>query len=495
MSIKEKQRLVAVSNRLPFTMERAKNQWRINHGGGGLISAMVPVLRNRDGLWIGWSGASGEYDWDEILRNANIKTGYHLHPVSLTNEEVDKFYNGFSNQVIWPLFHDLQTRCNFDLEFWNYYRAVNDKFADVICQASTENDFIWVHDYHLMHVAKALKARGMRFNTGFFLHIPFPTTDIFIKMPWRSGILKGLLDFDLIGFQTLRDRRHFLNCLEYLFPDVRIEGEGAVVTVSIGKRTVRVGNFPIGIDFDAFAKPASSDDISERVRGLQNSMDGSQIILGVDRLDYTKGIPERLMAFKNALERYPELHKKVTMIQIVVPSRTGVGQYQSLKAEIEQLVGEINGTFTRDSWVPIHHMYRSFERDELIAHYRAAHIGMVTPLKDGMNLVSKEYCACHVKDDGVLILSEFAGSAAQFQGNALLVNPHDIKGVADTIYQAFRMNLVEKIRRMSTMREIVKRQNIFWWVDSFLRATLAKKLEDFPTQNEYVPVIDDELGI
>ncbi len=489
-----KQRLVAVSNRLPFSLEREEHQWIVHPGSGGLISAMVPVLRNRDGLWIGWSGTSGDYDWDEILKNAKVETGYNLHPVSLTEEEVDKFYNGFSNQVVWPLFHDLQTRCNFDLEFWNYYRAVNDKFADVICKASNENDFLWVHDYHLMHVAKAIKARGVNRRTGFFLHIPFPVADIFVKMPWRSGILRGLLEFDLIGFQTQRDRRHFIHCLEYLIKDVVVEGEGAVLTVRVGDRTVRIGNFPIGIDFDAFAKPAASDDVSERVRTLQDSMDGAQIILCVDRLDYTKGIPERLRAFKYALEHYPELHRRVTMVQVVVPSRTGVGQYRSLKAEIEQLVGEINGKFTYHSWVPIHHMYRSLNRDELIAHYRAAHIGLITPLKDGMNLVCKEYCASHVKDDGALILSEFAGSAAQFQGKAILVNPHDVKGVADAIHTAFKMDIGEKIRRMTEMRRIVKEHNIFWWVDSFLRASVEKKLQDFPTMREYVPVMDEETA-
>lgn len=487
----EIQRLVAVSNRLPFVLERKENRWKIATGSGGLISAMVPVLRNRNGLWVGWSGATGDFDWKELIKNSHYKTGYQLHSVSLSAEEIENFYNGFSNQVIWPLFHDLTIRCNFDLAFWNYYRKVNDIFAAKICEVSNEKDFIWVHDYHLMHIAKAVYARKANRKMGFFLHIPFPTTDIFLRLPWRSEILKGLIEYDLIGFQTQRDRRHFLHCLSYLFPNVEIEGEGAVLNVKVVKKEVRVGNFPIGIDFDAFAKPAASDDISERARRLQDSTHGSQIVLCVDRLDYTKGIPERLKAFGHALEKYPDLHTKLTMVQIVVPSRTGVGQYRALKAEIEQLVGEINGRFTTDNWVPVHHRYRSLDRDELIAHYRAAHIGLVTPLKDGMNLVAKEYCACHIKDDGVLILSEFAGSAAQFQNHALLINPHDIEGVAQAIHRAYKMSLEEKLSRMSAMRKIVSENTIFWWVDSFLRASLAKKLQDFPTQEEYIPVIKD----
>ena len=337
-----------------------------------------------------------------------------------------------------------------------------------------------------------LKSFGVERRTGFFLHIPFPPVDIFIKLPWRANILHALLNYDLIGFQTLRDRRHFLDCLRHLIGDVKIEGRGAVVSVKVGDRTVRVGVFPIGVDYDWFVNDASANDVAFRSKWLVDSMGGSQIILGVDRLDYTKGLPERLLGFNYALRRYPELRNRITMIQLVVPSRTDVPQYQSLKAEIERLVGEINGRFTLDGWVPIHYLYRSLDRNELLAHYRAAHIGLVTPLIDGMNLVAKEYCACKINEDGVLILSEFAGAATQLHRGAILVNPYDINGVSEAIYTAFKMNDEDKKNRMRRMRDHINRQDIFWWADTYLNAMLLKPVIDLPVQQEWRPQIDKD---
>jgi len=482
-------RLVAVSNRLPITVERKGGEWRVQPGGGGLVRALAPVLRNRGGLWIGWSGTTEEVDWRELIGEASKDIGYQLHTVTLTSEEVEGFYIGFSNQVIWPLFHDLQTRCNFDPEFWHYYRLVNEKFAEVIGQNSTEADYIWVHDYQLIHVGEIMRSLGIQRRTGFFLHIPFPAPDLFIKLPWRAEILKALLEYDLIGFQTMRDRRHFVNSLLYLMPGVKVSGRGAVQSVEIGDRQVRVGNFPISIDFDSFARQAGSPTVTTQVNWLRRSMMDSYIAFGADRLDYTKGIPERLLAFRNALERYPDLQRRLTLVQVVVPSRIEVAEYRSLKAEVEQLVGEINGRFTHAGWVPIHYLYRNLDTEELLAYYRAARIALVTPLKDGMNLVAKEYCASNVQEDGVLILSEFAGAAYQLQENALLVNPYDIEGMADAIHQAFYMDSEEKRQRMGRMRDTIRRNNIFKWIDSYLQAAFAKQLGDFPSVEEFIPQI------
>lgn len=483
------ERLVAVSNRLPIAVKRKGNVWQVEPGSGGLVTAISPVLRNRGGLWIGWSGTTQEIDWGDELDIASRESGYRLHPVTLTPEEVEYFYFGFANQVIWPLFHDLQTRCNFAPNYWYYYLQVNDKYAEAIGAFSLPTDYIWVQDYHLIAVAQALRKRGILRRTGFFLHIPFPSMDIFMRLPWRAQVLQALLEYDLIGFQTIRDRRNFIQCLQYLSPSLKTGGRGAVLTVEVDNRPVRVGAFPISIDFESFATKAASPPVSTKLHWLKDAMLKSQIILGVDRLDYTKGLPERLRSFQLALEQHPDLRRKVTLVQVVVPSRTDVPEYQILKAEVERLVGEINGQFTYGGWAPVQYMFRNLDTDELLAYYRAAQIALVTPIKDGMNLVAKEYCACNLEEEGLLILSEFAGAASQLQRGALLVNPHDIEGVAEAIYRAVTMNPEEKRQRMRRLRESIRRHDIFWWVDSYLKAAFSKKLGDFPTGDEYVPEI------
>lgn len=488
-------RIVAVSNRLPISIEKSGNSWKITPGTGGLVTAMAPILRNRGGLWIGWSGTTEELDWKEISDRSYADAGYQLHPVTLSTREIEGFYEGFSNQIIWPLFHDLQTICNFDPEFWRQYMTVDEKFADVIGKYSISTDFIWVHDYHLMNVAQYLRQKDIHRQTAFFLHIPFPALDIFLKLPWRGIVLRALLEYDLIGFQTMRDMKNFTQCLHYLIKGVKVSGRGAVQTVTFNDnegqgREVRVGTFPISIDFNSFAGYAASEEVDTHARWLKNCHSGVTIYLGVDRLDYTKGVPERLNAFRSALERYPELRRNITLIQVVVPSRETVSEYQTLKAHIEQLVGEINGQFSTAGWIPIHYQFRYIDRHILIASYRAAHVGLVTPLKDGMNLVAKEYCASNLSEEGVLILSQFAGAAAQLQKGAIMVNPYDIEGMADAIHTAFHMDIAERRLRMKRLRESIRRHNVFRWVDSYLNAAMAKKLGDFPPLDQYIPKIE-----
>jgi trehalose 6-phosphate synthase len=485
----QSERLVAVSNRLPIAVKKLGNLWHVERGSGGLVTAINPVLKNRGGLWIGWSGTTEKIEWGEELNLASHESGYNLHPVTLTPEEVEYFYFGFANQIIWPLFHDLHTRCNFDPDYWYYYLQVNKKYAETIASHSQPTDYIWVHDYHLVAVAQALRKQGLVRRTGFFLHIPFPSVDIFMRLPWRAQVLQALLEYDLIGFQTIRDRRNFIQCLQYISPGLKANGRGAVLTLDVDGRQVRVGAFPISIDFENFATRAGSTTVSTKLHWLKDVMLGSQIILGVDRLDYTKGVPERLRSFQLALEKHPDLRRKLTLVQIVVPSRTDVPEYQTLKQEVERLVGEINGKYTYGGWVPVQYMFRNLEMDELLAYYRSAQIAIVTPLKDGMNLVAKEYCACNLEEEGVLILSEFAGAASQLQRGALLVNPHDLEGVAEAIYHAFTMHPDERRGRMRRLRESLRRHDIFWWVDSYLKAAFSKKLGDFPTGEEYVPQI------
>jgi len=486
----ESENLLVVSNRLPFVFDReADGSWRAKGGAGGLVSALVPVLRNRGGTWIGWPGTADTGEGLEAaVTGAGERSGFALKPVMLSDDEVQGFYQGFANEVIWPLFHDLQMLCVFKPEYWRTYKEVNRKFAQAVLAAGSPNDFVWVHDYHLMNVALEARALGCRARLGFFLHIPFPSPDIFFKLPWRQPLLHALLQYDLIGFQTLRDRRNFMQCLRMLVPEVEVQGKGLVITVRAGARETRVGSFPISIDYAAFARQAAAPEVAQRAQELHRLLPNRELMLGVDRLDYTKGIPERLHAFANALDRYPELRERVSLIQVVVPSRVDIPEYHELKARIEQLVGEINGRFVRPGgWVPIWYVYSSLTRTDLLAYYRAADIAFITPLKDGMNLVAKEYCACSIEEDCVLILSEFAGAAAQLERWALLVNPYDIESVADTIRRAHTMTREERAGRMRRMRRAVREHDIFRWVDSFLQAAIARDLTAFPAPDDYVP--------
>ncbi|UCG83215.1 MAG: trehalose-6-phosphate synthase [Dehalococcoidia bacterium] len=469
-------RMVIVSNRLPIALTRGDmGQWQVMPGPGGLVTAFSTILSERGGLWIGWPGILEKVDLNEILAMGSRDFGYTLRQVSLTKEEIKRYYFGFSNEIIWPLFHDLQTRCNFDPAYWKTYQAVNKKFAQVIAENARREDYIWIQDYHLTLVAKELRSMGWENTIGFFLHIPFPPLDIFTKLPWRMQILLALLEYDIVGFQTRRDRNNFIYCIENMLDGVRVDARKQVYKIITPKRETRIGSFPISIDFKEFAKRAKSPVVVQSARQLREVLLNQQIALGVDRLDYSKGISEKLYAFRNALERFKDLRGKITLIQIVVPSREDISQYQSLKNEIEALISEINGRFSRLGWTPVHYLYRSLERTELLAYYRAADMALITSLKDGMNLVAKEYCAANVDKSGVLILSEFTGAAVQLREDSLLVNPYDIEGVADAIYKAYSMNNDERQRRMQRLRRSVARHDVFLWVDSFLKAGSARK--------------------
>jgi trehalose 6-phosphate synthase len=450
-------------------------QWQVQPSPGGLVTALAPILGERGGLWIGWPGTLERVDLDELLAVASRDLGYILEPVSLTEEEIRQYYFGFSNEIIWPLFHDLQTRCNFDPAYWNAYQEANRKFAEVIAENARMEDYIWVHDYQLMLVARELRRMGVENKVGFFLHTPFPPLDIFVKLPWRTPILGALLEYDVIGFQTRRDRNNFVYCIETMLKGLHVDARKQVSTMITPTREIRIGSFPISIDFGDFARRAASPVVAQAARQLREAIPNQQIVLGVDRLDYSKGIPEKLKAFRNALERFDDLCGKITLFQIAVPSREDITEYQALRTEIESLVGEINGRFNQSGWIPVHYMYRSLERTELLAYYRTADIALITSLKDGMNLVAKEYCAANVGKSGVLVLSEFAGAAAQLRRDSLLVNPYDIEGVAEAIHQAYDMSIDERRRRMRRLRKSVARRDVFWWVDSFLRAAVARE--------------------
>ena len=478
-----------VSNRLPYVLEKQNgDRWELRPGSGGLVTALHPVLRDRGGIWIGWSGVTDEIpNADRVFRDASRGVGYKLEPVCLTQDEVDKYYHGYSNESIWPLFHDLQYQCEFDPEYWHAYVKVNRKFAEALADKCRPNDFVWIHDYQLMDVAHHMREAACQADLAFFLHIPFPAPDIFMKLPERQAVLTSLLAYDLVGFQTRRDRRNFVQCVRTLSKNARVGVEGHLHVVRSENREMRVGDFPIGIDTAAFAAAATAPEVVDRLRSIRARFEGRKIMLGLDRLDYTKGIPQRLRAFADLLRRFPEVRGRIHLFQVVVPSRVGIPKYDELKLEIERLVGEINGRYSEVGWVPVHYFFRSLGRTELLAFYRAADIALITPLKDGMNLVAKEFCACDVEEDSVLILSQFAGAAAQLGHAALVVNPYDVEQTADTIYNAFRMAAGERRYRMRRLRRNVRSQDIFWWVDSFMRAAIDKELRDFPVLPDYIP--------
>jgi trehalose 6-phosphate synthase len=483
-------RLVVVSNRLPIVLKHDPGGgWKAEPGQGGLVTALAPVLRDRGGLWVGWPGTV-EDAADEAVRDAAKQggVGYDLECVTLTGEELENYYHGFSNEILWPLFHDLPDRCNFEPAYWPVYRQVNHKFAETIARTTREEDYVWIQDYHLLLAAEQLRLSGVERRLGFFLHIPFPPPDTFMKLPWRFQVLEAMLEYDLLGFQTARDLRNFIQCVRALIAGARVQANrrmAASITTRQG-RELRLGAFPIGIDYKKFSDLAQSQHVAEQAWYIHEALPERKLIFGVDRLDYTKGIPQRILALSDLLERYPEHRGQLTFIQVVVPSRTEVPEYQQLRRRVEQLVGQVNGRFTTSGWTPIHYIARPLALRELIAYYRTAEIGLITPLKDGMNLVAKEYCACSL-DEGVLILSEFAGAAAQLHSGALLANPFDIQGLADRIHAALTMEQDERLARMRRLRRCIARQNVFWWVDSFLRAAIAQDLGSFPQVEYFVP--------
>lgn len=465
---RKKGNIVIVSNRLPVRIAVSGKKVKLISGSGGLVTALAPVLRDRGGVWIGWDGHIGNRSHPELFKKKSVEIGYSLRSLALTNDEVKRYYEGFSNATLWPLFHDFLDRCQFNPDDWDIYCEVNKKFAKAIAENSTKDDLIWVHDYHLLLVGRFLAELGVKRKLAFFNHIPFPSWDLFMRLPWRKEILEGILHYDLAGFQTERDRWNFVRCGRRIFSGMTINGPQRNQVIEYDGRATRVGSFPISIDYESFNRLACSSEVADEAWYLHERLADRKLVLGVDRLDYTKGIFERLRAFEVLLEKYPSLHEKINLIQIVVPSRTSVNEYKEMKRRIDEMVGRINGRFTFHDWVPIHYFYRSLNRAELVAFYRTCEIALITPLKDGMNLVAKEYCASNIETNGVLILSEFAGASQQLGKSSLLVNPFNVEEVADQIYRAYTMEEKERKKRMGKLRVGIQRNTIFKWVEQFL---------------------------
>ena len=458
-------RLVVVSNRIPVSLRRQNGNLVAEPAAGGLVSALEPLLEAHGGIWIGNAGTEDSSEVQQKLHAATEGRNFRYVPVILTEEEQANYYEGFSNEVLWPLFHDLQSLCHFDPQYWDFYERVNRRFAEVTNASAEQSDRIWVHDYQLLRVAHALREMRPDALISFFLHIPFPPPDIFAKLPWRKEVLEGLLAYDFIGVQTTRDERNLAASVRSFVPSAKITGHSDQKTVVTARSRTRIQAIPISIDFKDFSASANSEAVVQRVEEIRNQAPGMEIAIGVDRLDYTKGIPERMRAFRAFLRRYPDFRRKLTLIQVVVPSREGILGYQHLLSDIERLVSAINGEFAEPGWTPIQYIHRSMPREELLALYRSAGIGLVTPLKDGMNLVAKEYCAAHVDNTGVLVLSEFAGAMAELRTGALIVHPYDELGIAEALRKALEMPDSERRRRMVRMRRQIGQSDILRWRD------------------------------
>lgn len=476
-------RLINVSNRLPVEIKSRGGRPRLNSSVGGLATALDSIWRHQHGVWIGWAGSVDADVAGSLLQKAARGRSYNYRAVPLSTQEVSKFYSGFANEIIWPLFHDMPSRCNFDPEYWEVYQRVNRKFAQTVVESASSKDLIWAHDYHLMLMGRYLREAGCTTRTGFFLHIPFPAPDIFEKLPWRKSILRSLLEYQLLGFQTDRDRFNFLSCVERILPEATPERVNSHHVVTYENRRATVATFPISIAFEEFANHAASRDVEAASAELRRELTNNFIVLGVDRMDYTKGIPERLKAFRILLRRYPELRRRVTLLQVVVPSREDIREYKQLRREVELLVSQINGEFTEAGWVPIHYIHRNLARKHLLSYYRAADIALITSLKDGMNLVAKEFCAAQIDGHGVVVISEFAGAAAELRHGALVINPNDFAGIAEAIHRACVMPVEEKRARMQLMRDIVRNYNVQGWAESFVEAALATRGPGAGTQS------------
>jgi trehalose 6-phosphate synthase len=452
---------VVVANRLPVDLEKAPDgteTWK--RSPGGLVTALEPILRSRRGAWVGWPGLP------DIEADPVEEDGLELYPVPLSTADVENYYEGFSNGTLWPLYHDVVAPPAYHRHWWQAYVSVNERFARAVADVAARGATVWVQDYQLQLLPGQLRQMRPDLRIGFFLHIPFPPTELFIQLPWREQIVKGVLGADLVGFHTPGGARNFRSLATRIGGATPGATQGEVV---VEDRTVKLGAFPISIDSQALDRQSRSPEVADRAVEIRKELgDPRRLILGVDRLDYTKGIDVRLRAFEELLDE-DGIGDDTVFLQIATPSRERVEHYIRLRADIEQTVGRINGEHGRVGHPPVHYLHQSMPRNELTAFYLAADVMLVTPLRDGMNLVAKEYVACRHDDGGVLVLSEFTGAARELT-SALLVNPHDTDGVKAAIAQALEMPEAEARKRMKALRRQVLRHDVDAWARSFLNA-------------------------
>lgn len=450
-------RLVVVSNRIADPRKAA---------AGGLAVALAGALNETGGMWFGWSGKLTEPGTEPGPPQMRPSGNVTLATIDFTQADYDPYYLGYSNSVLWPVFHYRLDLADFRTDYLDGYRRVNRQFAQALVPLLREDDVIWVHDYHLIPLAGELRALGCKQRIGFFLHIPLPPPLILAALPGHEWLMHSLFAYDLVGLQSQADAQHFSRY-------VRTEAQAEVIAPNRFRafgRTVRAEAFPIGIDVGEFRDLAHGEESKETFRNLCEQYAKREVLVGVDRLDYSKGLPQRLQAFNDMLNRYPEDRMSATLIQIASPSRESVDAYSAIRDQLEHLCGSINGEYGELDWMPVRYLHRTMSRKKLPGLYRASRVALVTPLRDGMNLVAKEYIVAQDPDNpGVLVLSRFAGAAEQLK-EALLVNPYDIPATADAVHRALRMPLHERIERHRALLANIEQQDVQWWQRSFLRA-------------------------
>ncbi len=452
---------IIVSNRLPVKIIHEDDSFYYMPSEGGLATGLSSIYKEGNNLWVGWPGQSIKKEEDKIQITSDLKNE-NMFPVFLSKKLIQDFYEGFSNDTIWPIFHYFLQYANFDHKLFEAYVEANKVFCNAVLEVAEEQDTIWVHDYQLLLLPQMIRKKLPSIGIGFFQHIPFPSYEVFRMIPWRKKLLRGMLGADLIGFHTYDDMRHFLSSVSRLVGIPNSRGR-----IETGNRIIEVDSFPMGIDYNKYAMTAASPKTIDKEVKFRSSLGNQKLIMSVDRLDYSKGLPMRLKAFEQFLIEYPEWQEKVSLIMVVVPSRDNVPQYRDLKEEVDLLVGRINGKFGKLNWTPVHYFYRSFQLESLSAFYRMAHVALVTPMRDGMNLVSKEYIASKLDKTGVLVLSEMAGASKELS-DAILINPNNSEQMVEAIYKALTMPEEEQILHISIMQETLKRYNINHWVSMFM---------------------------
>jgi len=475
-------RILIVSNRLPVSVEAGEKDFELKPSVGGLATGLRSFYRKYDSRWIGWPGVPAEVSRELAgLDDGLMKEG--CVPVEMSRELLDGYYYGFANRTVWPLFHYFQQFTEYRWELWEAYVEANRRFAEKVIEQARPGDRIWVHDYHLMLLPRMLRERLSDCSIGFFLHIPFPSFELFRLLPWRDRLMDGLLGADLIGFHSYDYARHFLSSV------LRLKGyDRSLNYLYADGRQVKVDVFPIGIDYDRFAGAQEEQETTAFREDVHNRMRGRMMILSLDRLDYTKGITHRLEAFDLFLRENPEYRNRVKLVLLVVPSRTKVPQYNRLKTELDRMVGRINSRYSDVTGGPISYMFRSLPFPELAALYGAADVGLVTPIRDGMNLVAKEYVASQTDDPGIVVLSEMAGAAMELS-EAIMVNPNNTPQVAEAIREALEMDPDEKCRRMEAMQERIRRYDVIRWANDFMES-----LEDVRRQQKEEACMEPDEG-
>ena len=456
-------RLIILSNREPYKVEAKKGKKVFEKTVGGLVSALEPILRERGGTWVCW-GRKGGGAYPEI----KVSEGFYIKQVPLTSKDVSEYYYGFSNETLWPLCHTFLSRTHFNGRYWTGYKRVNRKFAKAVVDVYSGNDKVLVNDYHLALVPKLLREEGVRGPIYFFWHIPFPPYFIFRFLPQRREVLEGMLGADVIGFHTQHYVNNFLECVREIL-GLRAEGNA----VSWKGRNVELRAVPVGIDVKRWEELASETKVVRYAKNLRKKLGVEYVGIGVDRLDYTKGLEEKFRGIERFFEKYPSFRGKVSFLQIAAPTRTRLEDYIDVKKKTDEIVGRVEGKFGEPGWVPIYYYYKNYGDERLASLYMMSDFALITPTVDGLNLVAKEYIASQRDGKGVLILSEFAGVSSQLGEGALLVNPFDEDQIAESIYTALKMKPREVKERLRKLQTVVREKDIHWWVKTFLKDVSA----------------------